>query len=355
MASMGVLDDAALEQPERELLDRFVVALEQAYGDDLDAVWLYGSRARGERPHDESDAGHATTAICTAYYAMLYGARAALSERDRHARSHAGPWALFREELVLARQFDETSHKLRSVHRLGVRPATMPPSRSGSRRRISSSGPSSAVTSVGRSPCLADTSDLRFSVPADSELRHRRWPVRPARYAVGIGGRERCSVLRARADSPFSQFRRLYRRFASQSGLAIQKPGCHGNEGLAGSSPACRVGREALTSSGEWPCSLALRIDVPRTAPGVTAARPPGRGSPQGAQGAPRGPRPRAGRARSRCRSPTAADAGAQLGDRAPVDANRHPLPALDSPEALRRCGCAVRGKTHQPCNICLV
>jgi predicted nucleotidyltransferase len=25
------------------------------YRDDLDAVWLYGSRARGERPHDESD------------------------------------------------------------------------------------------------------------------------------------------------------------------------------------------------------------------------------------------------------------------------------------------------------------
>jgi predicted nucleotidyltransferase len=32
-----------------------LAAVEEAYGDDLDAVWLYGSRARRERPHDESD------------------------------------------------------------------------------------------------------------------------------------------------------------------------------------------------------------------------------------------------------------------------------------------------------------
>jgi predicted nucleotidyltransferase len=55
MAIMAVLSDAALDERERELLDRFVAALEQEYGDDLEAVWLYGSRARGERPHDESD------------------------------------------------------------------------------------------------------------------------------------------------------------------------------------------------------------------------------------------------------------------------------------------------------------
>jgi uncharacterized protein (UPF0332 family) len=44
--------------------------------------------------------GHAATAVSTAYYAMLYAARAALSERDRHARSHAGTWAIFRDEFV---------------------------------------------------------------------------------------------------------------------------------------------------------------------------------------------------------------------------------------------------------------
>jgi uncharacterized protein (UPF0332 family) len=45
-------------------------------------------------------------AVSTAYYAMLYAARAALSERDRHARSHAGTWALFREEFVLTGEFE---------------------------------------------------------------------------------------------------------------------------------------------------------------------------------------------------------------------------------------------------------
>lgn len=55
MGHMAVLADAALDDRERELLGRFVAALEEAYGDDLDAVWLYGSRARGERPHEESD------------------------------------------------------------------------------------------------------------------------------------------------------------------------------------------------------------------------------------------------------------------------------------------------------------
>jgi len=52
---MAVLADAALDERERELLRRFVAALQESYGDDLDAVWLYGSRARGERRHDESD------------------------------------------------------------------------------------------------------------------------------------------------------------------------------------------------------------------------------------------------------------------------------------------------------------
>jgi predicted nucleotidyltransferase len=55
MAHMAVLADAALDERERELLGRFVAALEGAYGDGLDGVWLYGSRARAERSHDESD------------------------------------------------------------------------------------------------------------------------------------------------------------------------------------------------------------------------------------------------------------------------------------------------------------
>ena len=53
------------------------------------------------------EAGHAATAVSTAYYAMLYAARAALSERDLHARSHSGIWRLFREEFVVTGEFSE--------------------------------------------------------------------------------------------------------------------------------------------------------------------------------------------------------------------------------------------------------
>ena len=45
-------------------------------------------------------------AVSAAYYAMLYAARAALSGRDRRARSHAATWALFREEFIIKDEFD---------------------------------------------------------------------------------------------------------------------------------------------------------------------------------------------------------------------------------------------------------
>jgi predicted nucleotidyltransferase len=52
---MPALAEAALDERERQLLDRLVAELARAYGEELDGVWLYGSRARGERTHDESD------------------------------------------------------------------------------------------------------------------------------------------------------------------------------------------------------------------------------------------------------------------------------------------------------------
>jgi len=51
-------------------------------------------------------AGHSETAVSTAYYAMLYAARAALSERDRHSRTHRGTWAAFHECFVVDGPFD---------------------------------------------------------------------------------------------------------------------------------------------------------------------------------------------------------------------------------------------------------
>lgn len=52
---MPQLAEATLTDAERTALERFVSLLREALGDDLDAVWLYGSRARGEQPHAESD------------------------------------------------------------------------------------------------------------------------------------------------------------------------------------------------------------------------------------------------------------------------------------------------------------
>ncbi len=44
---------ASLADQERRVLDRFVALLDEHV--DVRGVWLYGSRARGEKPHEESD------------------------------------------------------------------------------------------------------------------------------------------------------------------------------------------------------------------------------------------------------------------------------------------------------------
>lgn len=50
--------------------------------------------------------GHPEGAVSAAYYAMLYAARAALSEQDRNAKTHSGTWSLFREVFVLPGHFE---------------------------------------------------------------------------------------------------------------------------------------------------------------------------------------------------------------------------------------------------------
>jgi predicted nucleotidyltransferase len=49
------LADAALTGAERRAVERFARMLADELGADLRSVWLYGSRARGERPQAESD------------------------------------------------------------------------------------------------------------------------------------------------------------------------------------------------------------------------------------------------------------------------------------------------------------
>lgn len=47
-----------------------------------------------------------STALSAAYYAMLYGARAALSERDSSAKTHRGTWHEFRSAFVESGKID---------------------------------------------------------------------------------------------------------------------------------------------------------------------------------------------------------------------------------------------------------
>jgi len=50
---------------------------------------------------------HPVVALNTAYYAMLNAARAALSERGEHAKTHSGTWTLFSATFVAPGEFDQ--------------------------------------------------------------------------------------------------------------------------------------------------------------------------------------------------------------------------------------------------------
>lgn len=49
------LSAAALNETERRVIERLVALLRDGLGDELLAVWLYGSRARGEADPSETD------------------------------------------------------------------------------------------------------------------------------------------------------------------------------------------------------------------------------------------------------------------------------------------------------------
>jgi predicted nucleotidyltransferase len=51
----GTLTTASLSATERRVVERLVERLRDELGSDLHAIWLYGSRARGETPRAESD------------------------------------------------------------------------------------------------------------------------------------------------------------------------------------------------------------------------------------------------------------------------------------------------------------
>lgn len=84
-------------------------------------------------------ADHMEAAVSAAYYAMLYAARAALSEDDEHARTHRGTWNLFRERYVVTDAFDDALYRL-SQHaqtaREGADYEAATPSREDARRYV---------------------------------------------------------------------------------------------------------------------------------------------------------------------------------------------------------------------------
>jgi uncharacterized protein (UPF0332 family) len=61
----------------------------------------------------------ASSAVSLAYYAMLYAARAALSEQDRYAKTHRGVWDLFWQTFATDGNFDpELAAEVRDTQRL---------------------------------------------------------------------------------------------------------------------------------------------------------------------------------------------------------------------------------------------
>ena len=77
------------------------------------------ARERLQAARAAVEAGFAAAAVSSAYYAMLYAARAALSEEDRYAKSHGGVWALFGESYVATGRFEaELAASARRAQRL---------------------------------------------------------------------------------------------------------------------------------------------------------------------------------------------------------------------------------------------
>lgn len=71
------------------------------------AEFLEQARDRLTVAQEIMESGHPAAAASAAYYAMLNAARAALSEQDEHAKTHAGTWTLFSAAFVATGKFDQ--------------------------------------------------------------------------------------------------------------------------------------------------------------------------------------------------------------------------------------------------------
>jgi uncharacterized protein (UPF0332 family) len=66
------------------------------------------ARDRAKLAREALASGHREGSVSAAHYAMLYAARAALSEDEEHARTHRGTWNLFRMRYVTTDAFNAT-------------------------------------------------------------------------------------------------------------------------------------------------------------------------------------------------------------------------------------------------------
>jgi uncharacterized protein (UPF0332 family) len=67
--------------------------------------FMAGARERLADARTLLDAGGTSGVVGLAYYAMLYAARAALSEEDQNAKTHSGTWNLFKRTYVDSGRF----------------------------------------------------------------------------------------------------------------------------------------------------------------------------------------------------------------------------------------------------------
>jgi uncharacterized protein (UPF0332 family) len=65
------------------------------------------ARDRLAAAREIAGSGHPGSVVNAVYYAMLNAARAALSERGEHSKSHSGTWTLFSATFVATGEFDQ--------------------------------------------------------------------------------------------------------------------------------------------------------------------------------------------------------------------------------------------------------
>ncbi len=84
-------------------------------------------------------------AVGLAYYAMLYAARAVLSEEDLYAKTHSGSWTLFNDAFVRTSRFPaDAVSPVQGSARAARAPTTRPRTRATSRPRATCATPSAS-------------------------------------------------------------------------------------------------------------------------------------------------------------------------------------------------------------------